>query len=242
MKNEIIKIVTDLDRFNERVDEITGETPYATIKHCVSRLKQALYDNPKISALCAPQIGENLRLFVVKTARTEDRRFKVFLNPMVVKPEGMHLSREINASIPNKEFIIPRRNSVHVAFQHEDGYVDSETYVGAYAEVVQQMIEMLDGIILIDYGLDLDDIGGPEAFDKASNKQKTELLAMYLEQLKNMSSSFREEIENSPILNILNKNIDFTAGVLAGTITPVVKDDKDPKINTEFEQTQDKQL
>ena len=57
-----------------------------------------------------------------------------------------------------------------------------------------------------------------------------------------MSSSFREEIENSPILNILNKNIDFTAGVLAGTITPVVKDDKDPKINTEFEQTQDKQL
>lgn len=242
MKNEIIKIVTDLDRFNERVDEITGETPYATIKHCVSRLKQALYDNPKISALCAPQIGENLRLFVVKTARTEDRRFKVFLNPMVVKPEGMHLSREINASIPNKEFIIPRRNSVHVAFQHEDGYVDSETYVGAYAEVVQQMIEMLDGITLIDYGLDLDDIGGPEAFDKASNKQKTELLAMYLEQLKNMSSSFREEIENSPILNILNKNIDFTAGVLAGTITPVVKDDKDPKINTEFEQTQDKQL
>ena len=71
-----------------------------------------------------------------------------------------------------------------MAFQHEDGYVDSETYVGAYAEVVQQMIEMLDGIILIDYGLDLDDIGGPEAFDKASNKQKTELLAMYLEQLK----------------------------------------------------------
>lgn len=242
MKNEIIKIVTDLDRFNERIDEITGEISYATIKHCISRLKQALYDNPKISALCAPQIGENLRLFVVKTARTEDRRFKVFLNPMVVKPEGMHLSREINASIPNKEFIIPRRNSVHVAFQHEDGYVDSETYVGAYAEVVQQMIEMLDGIILIDYGLDLDDIGGPEAFDKASNKQKTELLAMYLEQLKNMSSSFREEIENSPILNILNKNIDFTAGVLAGTITPVVKDDKDPKINTEFEQTQDKQL
>lgn len=221
MKNEIIKIITDLRKFSDRVDEITGEVAYDTIKHCVAKLKQALYDNPNIAALCAPQIGENLRLFVVKTAKNEDRRFKVFLNPIIVKSDGMHLSREISASFPNKEFIIPRRDSVHVAFQGEDGMVNSETYIGAYAEIVQQMIEMLDGITLDNYGLDLDDVGGAIEFDKASNENKVKLISLYLDQVKNLAKKHAEEIKNSPELNTINKSIDFAAGILAGTITPV---------------------
>jgi peptide deformylase len=236
MKNDIVKIVTDLEQFNERVDEITSEVAYETVKQCVSKLKKALYDNPKIAALCAPQIGEKLRLFVVKTSRNEDQRFKVFLNPLIIKPEGLHLSREISGSIPDKEFIIPRRNTVHVAFQAEDGQVNSETYIGPYAEVVQQMIDMLDGITLADYGLDLDDVGGIEAFDNAPNKQKVELMAAYLEYLKSLSKEFKEEVENSPFLSSLNRNIDFVAGVLSGKITLSV-DSEDSKKTEMPEQT-----
>ena len=156
---------------------------------------------------------------------------------MVIKAEGLHLSREISASIPGKEFIIPRRNSVHVAFQLQDGQVNSETYIGAYAEIVQQMIEMLDGITLADYGLDLDDVGGPAVFDKASNKDKVELMAAYLDYLKTLSKDFKEQIESDPKLNDLNRTIDFAAGVLAGTITRITdiddlkKEDKDQKVD-----------
>jgi len=226
MNNDFIPIIKDLNAFSERVDEINADISYETIKYVISKLKRALYANHNIAALCAPQIGENLRLFVVKTAKTEDQRFKVFLNPMVVKPEGLHLSREISASIPDKEFIIPRRNSIHVAFQAEDGQVNSETYIGAYAEIVQQMIEMLDGITLADYGLDLDEVGGPAAFDKAPKKDKAELMSAYLEYLKTLSKNFKEQIENDPKLKDLNKRIDFVAGVLAGTITPFVGNDE----------------
>lgn len=232
MKNEIIKIVTDLEHFNERVDEITATTSYDTIKHCVAKLKQTLYASPNIAALCAPQIGENLRLFVVKTARTEDQRFKVFLNPMIIKAEGIHLSREISASFPQKEFITIRRNTVHIAFQEEDGKVNSETYIGAYAEIVQQMIEMLDGITLADYGLDLEDVGGADEFDKASDESKVELMSTYLNYLKRLSKDFAEEIEKSPELSALNKSIDFTAGLLSGKITPYVESKDELKVDS----------
>lgn len=230
MNSDIVQIVKNLAAFNDRVDEINAEVSYERVKHVISRLKRALYDNNNIAALCAPQIGENLRLFVVKTARTEEQRFKVFLNPMIVKQEGLHLSREISASIPDKEFIIPRRNSVHIAFQAEDGQVNSETYIGAYGEIVQQMIEMLDGITLADYGLDLDTVGGVKVFDKSSKKDKTELMAAYIEYLKMLSKDFKEQIESSPELKALNKAIDFTSGVLAGTITPFVKENETAEV------------
>ena len=221
MKNNYVKIETDITKFAERVDEITAAVSYDTVKHTVAQLKRALYDNKDTVALCAPQIGVNLRLFVVKTSRSESERFKVFLNPLIVSSEGLHLSREMNLSIPDKQYIIPRKNKVHVAYQSANGEVASETYVGAYGEVVQQMIEMLDGITLADYGFDLDDVGGAKAYDKASKKQQTEVMAMYLESLKEYSSELASEIENDPELKQINDTIKFMTGMMTGDITPI---------------------
>lgn len=221
MKTNYVKIETELTKFADRVDEITSQTSYDDVKHAVSQLKRALYDNQDAVALCAPQIGIDLRLFVVKTSRTESERFKVFLNPLIISSEGLHLSRETNLSLPGKQFIIPRKNKVHVAYQAANGEVGSETYVGAYGEVVQQMIEMLDGITLMDYGFDLDDIGGPEVYDKASKKQQTEVIAMYLDSLKVYSSDLAAEIENTPELKQINDTIEFMTGMMTGKITPI---------------------
>lgn len=209
------KIITGVENFTERVDEITSQVSYEKVKHTISELKKALYNNSSLPALCAPQIGIPLRLFVVKQAKAETDRFKVFLNPMIVTAEGLHLSREVSASVPEKEFIIPRRNKIHVAYQSEDGHVLSDTYLGAYAEVIQQMIEMLDGITLADYGLDLDDVGGPEAFTKAPKKQQAEVLALYLDTLKGISADLSAEINADPHLTELNSYIDELADVLS---------------------------
>ena len=222
MKNyKHINIIQDPNAFEERVDEITNDVSYDTVKHTIADLKRALYANPDCAALCAPQIGVNLRLFVVKTAKSENQRFHVFLNPLIVSSEGLHLSRETSLSFPDKQFIIPRKNKVHVAYQKEDGKIDSETYFGAYGEVVQQMIEMLDGITLADYGLDLDDVGGYKAFDRASKKLQVEMLAMYLESLKVDAATLSTEIEESPELKNLNDTIEFMTGMLKGDITPI---------------------
>ena len=223
---DVINIVTDSKAFEERVDEITAETSFEDVVKCVSKLKQALYDNTEAAAICAPQIGYDLRLFVVRTARSELKRFKVFLNPMVVSSEDLHLSRETNLSFPNKQFIIPRKNKIHVAYQTEDGHVEAETYFGAYGEIVQQMIEMLDGITLADYGLDLDILGGPDVYDKAPKTQKTKLLALYLENLKIESDTLKEEIESDPHVKYLNDTINFMTGLMTGQIVPCNKDEQ----------------
>ena len=221
MTNTIIKIVTNLEAFKDRVDEITATTSYEEVKNIISKLKKALRQNPTIPALCAPQIGSNLRLFVVRLNKSEDAAFKVFLNPLIVSAKGLHLSREVSASIPDHEFIIPRRNEIHLAYQESDGHVNSESYIGAYSEVIQQMVEMLDGITLADYGLDLEDVGGAQKFNKAPKKQQAEVIQMYLDMLKQTSAELKDEIENSSELKLLNDTIDFMTGMLDGSITPI---------------------
>lgn len=109
-----------------------------------------------------------------------------------------------------------------------DGRVTSESFLGAYAEVVQQMIEMLDGITLFDYGLDLDNVGGPNAFDKATQKDKVQVIQMYLNQLKQYNSQLAEEIENDPVLNLMNKSIEFNKGIILGDIKPILNNTGTP--------------
>lgn len=224
-KLDFVKILVDEDGtlFENRVDEIDSSVSYDAVKHTISRLKRALYDNPSVPALCAPQIGDNLRLFVVRLSKTETNRFKVFLNPLIVCHEGMHLSREVNPSFRDKQFIIPRYNNLHLAYQEEDGKVNSETHFGPFAEVVQQMVELLDGIPLTSYALDLDDVGGPEAFDKATKKDRTTVLATYLSQLKSMSEDLKTDIEDSSNLKAINDEIEFMTGVLKGDIKPLLE-------------------
>lgn len=232
MTNSIIKIITDIDNFSDRVDEITATTSYDEVKHVISRLKKALKQNPDIPALCAPQIGNNLRLFVVKLNKSNDAAFKVFLNPLIVSSKGLHLSRETSPSIPDCEFIIPRKNEIHVAYQESDGHVNSETYIGAYGEVIQQMIEMLDGITLADYGLNLNDVGGAHKFNKAPKKQQAEVIQMYLQSLKEISMDLKTQIEESSELKLIDDTINFMTGLLDGSITPI-KSPLDGKVDKE---------
>lgn len=221
MHNKIIDIETNSNKLQERVDELTSATSYDTVKSVISKIKQTLYANKDIPGLCAPQIGENLRLIVVRLSKTETERFKVFINPIIVSSEGLHLSRETNPSFPGKQFIIPRKDKIHVAYQTPDGHVSSESYVGAYAEVLQQLIEMLDGILPSDYGLDLDDVGGPEAFDSASDNDKSAMLALYVNTIKDNYDKLISDINNNPDLMNLNKTIDFMTGMILGNITPI---------------------
>lgn len=227
--NQKVKIITDESIFSERVSEITSSSSLEDIKHCASKMKRALYDHKDTAGICAPQIGENLRMFVVRTSRDEADRFKVFLNPMIINSEGIHMSREANLSFPNKEFIIPRKNKLTLAYQTVEGRVEADSYIGAYAEVVQQMVEMLDGITLADYGLDLDDVGGPEEFDKATKKSKTELIALYLDALKGYSDDLAAEIEATPELKYMSDVIKFNTGVLKGDIEIIEKSVVDTK-------------
>ena len=206
-------IKTDLGNY-ERIDEITGGITLKEVKDTINTIKTELRKNKDLACLCAPQIGKNLRLFVVKT---NNNQYKEFLNPMVVsKSKEQHLSRERNISVGEKDYIIPRFDDIHVAYQTYDGHINSESYKGAYGEVVQQMIEMLDGIQLSDYGLEVI----PE-FDSATDEEKTQVLQMYVESLKKRAHTLMDEINADPELKAINDTIEFNIGLLNGDIKPV---------------------
>lgn len=221
MSNYILKIVDDPAKFAERVPEILGDTSYEQIKHVAADLKDTIKANKDLVALCAPQIGQNLRLFCV---RFSDNKIKTFLNPMIVKQEGLHLSREVNASLKDEkgnlqEYIIPRHNDISVAYQQTDGRVEVDQFKGILAEVIQQMVEMLDGILLSDYGLPV-----LKGFDKATKDEKQQIITMYLDSLRAEHKGLKEEIDSNPELKNINDNIEFMKGVILGDIKPVDKD------------------
>lgn len=201
----------------ERVDEITGSVPLKEVKETINLLKTELRKNKDLTCLCAPQVGKNLRLFVVKTNLN---KYKEFLNPMVVnKSKEQHLSRENNISVGKNDYIIPRNNEIHLAYQTYDGHIQSESYKGPYAEVIQQMTEMLDGIMLNDLGLEV-----IKGFDSATEDEKTAVIHMYLESLRKRNELIQNEINSNPELKQVNDTINFNMGLLNGSIKPI--DDK----------------
>jgi peptide deformylase len=207
-------IRTDLSLFEERTDEITSKTSYKDVKEAIAILKNELHREKDLVCLCAPQVNKQLRIFVVKNANNV---YKAFLNPMIVNAsKEMHLSRETNASIPGKEYLVVRNNTIHLAYQQPDGRIDSETYTGVYAEVIQQMVQMLDGVTLEDFGLEL-----TKGFDKASKADKQTIIQMYLESLKQYSATLSSDIENNPNLKLLNDTINFNTKYLNGEIIPL---------------------
>ena len=70
----------------------------------------------------------------------------------------------------------------------------------------------------------LDDVGGVEAFNKATDQEKQQVISLYLETLKKQSAQSSAEIENNAELKQLNDSIEFMKGYILGDIKPVDKE------------------
>lgn len=210
MPEYVLKIVTDKEKLSQRCDEINVLQEGEKALNIITKLKDTLKAKPNNIALAAPQLGYNTRIFVIRFA---DGEFKTYINPMITKTEGIHLSREFNPSLPNKEYLIPRYNKIMVLFQNLKGAVDQHVIEGVVAEVFQQQVQLLDGVLLDDFGLEI----FPE-FDKASKKQQQEVIDWWLNNLKEKDSNLNKEINENKELLEVKKAIDFMAGVAKGDI------------------------
>lgn len=213
MANYVLKIVTDQDKFRERCEETNLSAPGQAerITKIVNELKETLRANKNLVALCAPQIGYQDRVFVMRFANGDIR---AFINAMILtRSKSVHLSRETSASIPNKEFIVPRNDDIEVAYQVPTTQPQQNKFSGAPAEVFQQMVDMTDGVLLSDIGLEI-----LEGFDELSEDERTEILSMYLDSLQNTSEILKEEINNNKDLKELDNAINFLSKVYTGEV------------------------
>lgn len=209
-------IVRNLNNFRVRVDESFYKKEDELLKE-VEEVKTRLLKEQDLISLSAPQLGIHSRFFCLKFANNE---VVTFLNPMIIKREGITYSRETNASIPNKEFIVIRNNEIECAYQTMDGKIDSNLFKGASACAFQQMVDLLDGVMISDIGMEL-----PKNWDSLSPLEQECTLSDFTQSLLEKQRELVNEIQNTPKLKEVSDAIKFMTSVNQGKIT-FEKDDK----------------
>lgn len=206
----VLKIEDSKEKLSDRAMEIDAQVNYLKVKTIIKDLKDTMYANPDIISLAAPQIGQAYRIFCIRFSNGDIR---AFINPMIIKREDLVLSREVNASIKGKEFIIPRNKIIHAAYQLPTGNSEVNKFEDAPGFIFQQMVDLLDGVLLDDYGLEVI----PE-FDEASDEEREEVIKAYIDSLKLEETNLKDEINANPELKKMNDSIEFMTKVALGDV------------------------
>ena len=206
----ILNAIKDYDKFDDRCDEINPKKQNAEMRETILAIKEVM-EAKKLSALAAPQIGYRNRIVCLKFG---DKQPITYVNPFITKVNGFTLSKESDISIPNKTFIVPRNVEIEVQYCTPLGQWMTQKMTGMTAFVMQRMINMLDGLLISDIGLEID-----EEWDKATDEERAEVIKAYCESLDITMKDVQKDIEDSDgTLKKVYSAITFTEGVNSGKV------------------------
>jgi peptide deformylase len=99
--------------------------------------------------LAAPQVGRNVRLFVVNaTGKPEDD--KIYVNPELFDADGEDLAEEGCLSIPGVNIEVTRAKNVKIRAQDITGKPFEQTDAGYVPRIWQHELDHLNGTLLTD--------------------------------------------------------------------------------------------
>lgn len=186
MVNYEKEIIKDENALYDWCVEIDPRKEGKLLQEIILSLKQTMKKN-NIVSLTAPQIGYNKRVFCIRFGETD---YRTFVNPIIENNTGFQFSRETCSSLEGKTFIIPRFVNIKVFFTTPMNKVESCKLVGASAFVFQHCLDHLNGMLLSDIGLEID-----ELFDNATDDERAEILKMYAESLDIRQKQLEDEIK-----------------------------------------------
>ena len=99
--------------------------------------------------LAAPQVGENIRLFVMNPTGEEEAA-RVYVNPVLTEAEGEEEGEEGCLSLPNINAKIWRSRKLRMRAQDLAGHPFEETADGYIARIWQHETDHLNGTLIID--------------------------------------------------------------------------------------------
>ena len=209
-KKYVIKIVDDVTRFTEPARVVGGNEPIKAIKKIIHDLEEVLDTKDDLVAISAPQIGIDRAIFVIKFSNGVK---KAFVNPLITgMSDNIHLSRETNASLHERQFILPRFDYVTAIYQNELGKIEENKFEGVTGEVFQQMEDIVNkGVLISDIGLEIDN-----KWDKLTEEERSEIINFYLESLKERQTTLDKQIEENPITKTIKDNAEFMKSVALG--------------------------
>lgn len=206
---EIKEIITDEALLNDRADEVDTTNEMKDARKIISELKSTIRAK-NLTSLSAPAIGYGKRIFCINFS---DSEIKTFINPIRSDSGGIVLSEETSPCIPGKRFIIPRNNKISVMYTRPTGQIESREISGAAAAVFQQELDLLDGVLLSNMGLEID-----ELWDNATQEEREEVINAYLDSLDMMEKQIDKEIQNDEDLKRVADAIDFMTKAEKGEI------------------------
>ena len=208
MENNVREIITDAESLSDWSVEIDPLKEGKLAQEIILALK-ATMRGKGLRSLTAPQLGYNRRILCL-TFGTND--YRTFINPAIENNTTITMSRESCSSIPGKEYIIPRFTKVKFYYTTPLGKIESGTLAGVAAFVFQHAIDHLNGMLLSDIGLEVD-----ELFDQATDEEREEVIKMYAESLDIRQKELNKEIENNKELKDIDNAIKFINSVKDGT-------------------------
>ena len=204
---EILTLENNEIELSERAVEIDLRTQNKEAREIISEIKKTMREKG-LTSLSAPAIGYSRRIFCIDF---KDKEIKTFINPIIVNAKGIQLSREKCTSIPGKEYIRPRNSEIDVMFQNPLSKPISRKLIGLAAIVFQHEMDHIDGLLLSDVGLEID-----EDFDNASEEERQEVVEAYLDSLDLMHKEINKEIEEDKELKQIDDARKFMTSVYKG--------------------------
>ena len=125
------------------------------IKNLVQDLLDTMYTQNGVG-LAAPQIGENLRIFVIDVSTgNEPLNPMIFINPKIIKKTGACISQEGCLSFPEAYTSVKRYSNVIVKALDINGrsFVLEAKDGTLLARALQHEFDHLDGILFIDHSI-----------------------------------------------------------------------------------------
>lgn len=224
--NKEKQIITDYEQLSDRCDEIDVKKENALMREIILAIKDTMKVNDLLH-LSAPQVGYDKRIFVIKFGE----EYRTYINPIITSVKNIGLSEERCSSIPNMRFIRPRHNSITALYQTPLGKTEQKQFIGQAALVFQHCIDHLDGMLLSDVGLEID-----EDFDNATEDERAEVIKMYLDSLDMKAEELNGEISGDEELTKISDAIKFMESVATGK-TQVVHE----KLDIKKEESEDKE-
>jgi peptide deformylase len=143
-----------LRKETEEIDE-----NYPDLEKLLKDMFETMYHS-KGMGLAAPQIGRNIRLFLVDTAQldTDDREEdgeefikEVFINPIILDESGKNWEYEEGClSIPDVRGSVSRKPKVRIEYYDANFELQDKIFDGITARVIQHEYDHLEGVLFVD--------------------------------------------------------------------------------------------
>lgn len=139
------KISKDIDKDYPKFEQLT------------ENMFETMYQADGVG-LAAPQVGLNIRLFIIDATPMADEEpklkdfKKVFINPEIIETKGDRWEMEEGClSLPNIRENVTRDEEVTINYLDENWEEKTETYDGFAARVIMHEYDHLEGKLFIDH-------------------------------------------------------------------------------------------